>query len=442
MNTVQKQNKKKKNSNKRSTTNNKALKPTITSQVSKIKTDKLNSLLSNINMSKPAESAGELLGKKLGAFAGKLLGKFTGTGDYQTDLPAGGLPIEETLVPQFIKSDNQRETRIRHREFIGSVYASSTAGVFSNTTYILNPANKVTFPWLSKIALQYDQWEPHGAVVIFKSLTSTYAASQSLGTVIIASEYDVYDPPYITKVEMANSEFAVSGNAAQCLMHPIECAVTERMTRVFTVGTPIDTHDNKRFFDLCNIQVASEGCLANQLLGELWLTYDISFYKPQVNPYPTTDLIHTAFTCTNASEVVPLGTIRTFSPYGTPNLVSSVSNFRINFNPIYGGYTFILLMTWPAPSGALDLTGITKSGITYAYNTSLIPVPGPTSASGIPNTTSTMMFTLTPDAPNSPVWFNFATGIDVETTSHWNLMVTIDQVSPYSSNSANWAGPP
>lgn len=263
---------------------------------------------SSLNFEKPFESGGEMLGKKLGAFAGRLLGKITGVGDYSVDLPSGGSQIPPTAVPEFIHSDNTRETRIRHREYLGDVYASATAGAFKNTTYVINPGSSTTFPWLSSIAHNFDQWKPNGIAVVFKTLTSTYAASQSLGTVILATDYDVTDAPYADKIEMENSQFAVSGSAATCLMHPVECDQEERLTRLLLVHTELSTPD--RFFDLGMLQVASSGCLANQLLGELWITYDISFYKPQLFRTPT---------------MVPMRNV-SFRHSGTPTGVTTFAN--------------------------------------------------------------------------------------------------------------------
>lgn len=299
-----------------------------------------------IDFDKPLESGGAVLGKKLGEFAGRLLGRITGMGDYTADLPAGGSAISETAVPEFIKTTNGRETRIRHREFVGNVYASPTAGLFANTLYSFNPGNPTLFPWLAGIAQHYDSWEPNGCAVIFKTLTSTYAASQSLGTVIVASDYDVYDEPYANKIEMENSEFAVSGSAAQCLMHPIECNPSERMTKLFNVRNgDLDVTDNKRFFDLCNLQIASEGCLANQLLGELWITYDISFYKPAIPRNPSSLGLPT-FTCTtlgtNANEL--FGTIVNvnLSPFNTPNFVTVINSNTLSFSRFFVGYRFLV----------------------------------------------------------------------------------------------------
>jgi len=443
--------KNKKSNNKSAGTKAKSPKPTITIvNETKVKEKPKKSgaaafseFMNDVDMSKPMESTGELLGRRLGAFAGRLLGKISGVGDYETDLPPGGLPISDTVVPQFIKTENARETRIRHREFIGNVYADGVAGRFKNTVYSLNPGNEVLFPWLAGIAQHYDQWEPHGVVVIFKTLTSTYAASQSLGTVVIASDYDVYDPSYTTKVEMANSEFAVSGNAAQNLMHPIECNSQERMTKTFTVlSGPLSTVDNKRFFDLCNIQVASEGCLANQLLGELWITYDLSFYKPQLPLNPTgLGLVHYAFTAETATSGNPFGGIVAISPYSTADLVRGLTSNSFRFNPRYLGYHFLVQVRIYDIVGTGGGWGVTFNGCQLVGNMWTLNA-NTTGSVGIENQSNIYQFHLeiTPDAYSIHT-FTFSASPTGEKgpNNRWSTFTSIDQCHPQAFNYAGWS---
>jgi len=422
-------------------------KPTISKKSNRNVKDELLDFMANVDSRKPAESAGEILGRKLGMFAGRLLGKITGTGDYTTNLPPGGLPIEESAVPQFIKTENSRETRIRHREFVGNIFASTTAGEFKIESFGLNPGNDSLFPWLAGIAQHYDEWEPHGAVVIFKTLTSTYAASQSLGTVIIASDYDVYDPTYTTKVEMANSEFAVSGNAAQNLMHPIECAVNERLTRVLTVKSgPLSLVDNKRFFDLANVQIASEGCLANQLLGELWVTYDFSFYKPQLPLNPGgLGIVHQMFTTTMSDRAAPFEGIISISPTGTSDLIAGLGVNYIRFADRYVGYYFLISIRGYA------------ADVDTSHSFNLIGCSEPTD-----NRVWTLGTNLTgqPVVVNTPVVLQTIIRIDPATDgihvfsvldmvrlqqgpeNRYSAAVSIEQINPKTLNFQDWAGLP
>jgi len=371
--------------------------------------------LKQINADRPFESSGEILGKKLGAFAGRLLGRITGVGDYSVDLPSGGSPVEPTVVPQFIKSDSSRGTRIRHREYLGDVYASATAGAFSNTSYPLNPGSYTSFPWLASIAQQYDQWKPHGMAVVFRSTSSTYSATQSLGVVCLATDYDVYDSPYVNRIQAENSEFAVSGPPSQCLLHPIECDISERLTTLLSVRTSalLPTGDNLRFYDLGNLQVSSSGCLANQLLGELWITYDIELFKPQIPTAIGGQLLQYSFgTASNTTGLWDGGV--TYSN-GNSSILQLVEPTKLSFNPSLIGTTFLLLYYYPA-SGTATLTGtptLSGRGITFlsSIGTSTRTSAGPGATGATASFMLTIYFTIGTTNDATPPNLTIATAV-------------------------------
>jgi len=226
-----------------------------------------------------SRAVGKLTTGGLRAIAGK--------GDYVVHgntLATHGQTIHADFLPEFVKH-GARGITVRHREYIGDVISSATPGAFKNTSYTLNPGIVDSFPWLSTIAQNFDQWHPNGIVYSFKSTSSSYSggASQALGVVIIASDYDVTDAAYATKVEMENSEFCVSCKSDSSILHPIECAENERQVRTLKVRGISTPSDNLQWYDLCNVQVATQGCpVASTNVGELWVSYDITFYKEQI----------------------------------------------------------------------------------------------------------------------------------------------------------------
>lgn len=247
----------------------------------------------------PARNAGRAIGKKLGSqrmgqAIGSAIGKITGTGDYyvrSNNILRGSSLLSTDAVPQFTRA-NAREVRVRHREYLGKVVASSTAGEFKIQKFAVNPGVQTTFPWLNVIANQYDEWRPNGVVFVYKNMSSKWSGTSTLGTVCIASDYDVLDPTYTNEIEMNNSEFAVSTNVASNIAHPLECEVRERPTKLlFTRNGDIQDTDNLRWFDLANTYVATYGCTESQICGELWVTYDISFFKTQITSSPSNTLL-------------------------------------------------------------------------------------------------------------------------------------------------------
>ncbi|APG77109.1 putative capsid protein [Changjiang narna-like virus 2] len=226
---------------------------------------------------------GSLLGQgDLGAMAGEGLSKLFGFGDYRVAVKGNSLMAgtTSTPVPKF-SGDGRRGTRITEREFIGNVLTGSVvsgSSVFNNAVYPVNPIDSNTFPWLSRIAQQFDQWEPHGIVFEYRTTSSTFnGTSQALGAVIMATDYDSLDAAFRDKQQMENADYACSTVPSQSLLHGLECDPRERPLEVMYTQTRAG---NQNFSSLGNFQIATQGCsTAGTTLGELWISYDITFYK-------------------------------------------------------------------------------------------------------------------------------------------------------------------
>lgn len=229
---------------------------------------------------------GGTLGASLGRRLGGGLAAVTGYGDYNvTTNSLTKVSTSVDMVPQFVKNDHS--VRVAHREFIRDLVVPTLPTSFDNSEAAINPANSVLFPWLSRLAKQYSQYRIHGMVFVYKTMTSDYAASGPLGTIVMATNYNAIDRAFTSKVEMENSEFAVSCKPSMSLVHAIECEKSVSGETVLYVRDPAyettDTSD-KRFYDYGKFQVATAGLPGTSTpgttLGELWVSYDIEFMKP------------------------------------------------------------------------------------------------------------------------------------------------------------------
>lgn len=248
-------------------------------------------------IAKGASTIGRTLGNflnqgDLGALAGESLAKYFGHGDYHVKsnslMSSVTRGADGPVPPKFSKS-GKRGTRIVEREFLGDIFSGALvngSSAFTNILYTINPTDRKSFPWLSTIANQFDQWDPNGIIFEFVSTSSTFnGTSQALGTVIMATDYDVYDPLYPSKQIMENSDYSCSTRPSENLVHGVECAISERPTKILYTSTT----GTKSLEDLANFQIATVGCsTANARLGELWVSYDITFYKKQLTPVTTT----------------------------------------------------------------------------------------------------------------------------------------------------------
>jgi len=134
--------------------------PNETGKKLKDLSNKLDAMMSKMpkgSFAKAGMTAGSLFGPagmKAGAVLGAGISKISGYGDYvvqENSMTRNSFSSSD--VPSFGVGNN--EVRVTHREFVQSVTVPANATEFHNTTYDINPGNNALFPWLSKIARNY-----------------------------------------------------------------------------------------------------------------------------------------------------------------------------------------------------------------------------------------------------------------------------------------------
>lgn len=130
------------------------------------------------------------IGKQVGNAASWLSRAF-GFGDYSITSNS----LMSNNIAQF---RNHGTIEFAHREFIGDLTSSVE---FVNTAYPINPGNSTLFPWLSTIARNFEQYQMLGLIFEFKTMSATAVGTTNtgLGTVIMATDYDVLDSKYTNK---------------------------------------------------------------------------------------------------------------------------------------------------------------------------------------------------------------------------------------------------
>lgn len=261
--------------------------------------DKMKHLMSRLPKGTFAAGGGALgtaiggpAGGAIGSAIGKGISMITGYGDYtvkSNSILQGGFsndlersPIDE--LPQFVRGAHT--VNVKHREYFGDLLVPENPVAFDNNSYVIQPSNVQLFPWLARIARQYQQYRIRGMVVEFRSNTTDYAAAGPLGSVGIATNYNVADAKFDTLVEFQNSEFAVVAKPSRNILHAIEChpAIGRgEWLYVRDVGNENpSTVQDPRFNDFGLLQICTSGLpgTAGQKLGQLWVSYDIEFAKP------------------------------------------------------------------------------------------------------------------------------------------------------------------
>lgn len=285
-------------------------------------------------------------GSALGARLGQRLAKVVGFGAYTVNknslMKTASVLPEGTEIPQFMNSIH--ETRIQHREYIGDIVVPSSPNSFTNTSYVINAANSDTFPWLAAVAARYQQYKFNGLIFEFKTLSSDITAGGALGAVMMATNYDSIKKPFNNKLEMENSEYATSAKPSRSQIHAVECdpAMTQsKLLYCADVGNDETLDIDPRFANLGNFQLATVGLpgSAGQVLGELWASYDVSLFKPDLGTPNSSGW----------QRLTAAGSVSTSTPLGDPSLtflsesgfflrVSTTNDFKVRYKGTYFAY--------------------------------------------------------------------------------------------------------
>jgi len=120
---------------------------------------------------------------------------------------------------------------------------------------------------LAQVAANYEQFEIEGLIFEFRSLSADALSSTntSLGSVMMATQYDVEDPIFASKYEMLNYEFATSGKPAQSMVHMIECERRQTvLSDLYTAwNNQIPAGTDPRFYNLGRFCIATQGLQGN-----------------------------------------------------------------------------------------------------------------------------------------------------------------------------------
>ena len=229
--------------------------------------------------------------KAIGAIAGGVggMGLYSGRGAY-SDMEVGnevmaGSPMQSAKIES--AGDESGAICITNEEYIGDIYAPSTTGTFDNTPFPLNPGLEQTFPWLSQIAANYEEYEFKQLIFKFKSaIQDVNSANGQVGTVITATNYNASQKLFPDKPSMSAYYGSVSSKTTDDQVSGVECDPAKLSgsaghyirTNPVLVGEDLKSYDHG-IFQLATHNIPSS--MLNGTLGELRVYYTIVLRKPR-----------------------------------------------------------------------------------------------------------------------------------------------------------------
>jgi len=243
----------------------------------------------------------------LGQFAGNGISKIFGLGAYK--LTRNSLYSSQTGAQVPYMHSTSESVVFRHREYIGEVNSSVA---WTTQQYQVNPGLSSTFPYLATLASCFQEYKFRGLIFEFKSTGAdalVNGTNTSMGTVGLVAQYRADAVPLASKQEFMNEMWSTDCKTSENCILPIECAPKENPMAVQYVRTGPPTGDQK-LYDLCVLTVATTGSPGVNIVGELWASYEIEFYKPTLTPSGGI-LASDHFLRTGVSGSTPLGSIAT-----------------------------------------------------------------------------------------------------------------------------------
>lgn len=306
----------------------------------------------------------------------------------------------------------------RHREYVLDI--SMNGATFNPVTFAINPGVVATFPYLSYIANAFQEYSFKGLIFEFKTTSATSlvtGTNTAMGSVMLAVQYRADAAPFSSKTLLLNEMWSVDTVPSQNAILPVECAPKENPFQVQYVRSTAPTGDIK-MYDLGTLTIATAGGQTGQtnVVGELWVSYEVELRKPQVSTL-LSGLTFFHATITAYTTVSPFNTITV----DRDTIGMGFSNSSFSF-PTVGIYAVYLEWTGATTStgtlsinvvgGALLATTRTNAtnsvSIEYAYAIVGITSVGGTvsvSSTALPNTGTTGRVIITPVPPGQSYSF-------------------------------------
>jgi len=243
---------------------------------------------------------------------------------YATRSVSDGLNRGEVITNKHLIID-----RFKPREELVANISGSSAFTLVQQLW-LNPGNTVLFPLFSQIAACYEQYRVRTLKFHFRTEAYTAVSSTaSAGKVIMATNFDVSDPNFVTAKEAEDYCGMSRGMVYSSFTHDVVAGKRNRspgrgsalplndyfMYSSANLAGP--TGDSGKFYDIGNFQMITSSNAVTTEIGELYVEYAFDMIRPKL-PVPGT--VSSALLYAHVRETAA-GTASAASPLGTNGTV-------------------------------------------------------------------------------------------------------------------------
>lgn len=215
-------------------------------------------------------------------------GMYTGRGMYKDTsaniLVAGGAGSVAGFASA---SDETGALTISHSEYVQDIYGLEAGENFHLTALRLNPGLHSTFPWLSQIAANYEEYELIQLLFTFESKISDQMSGSNgqVGSIIMFTDYGPDSPLKTSKYTMLQGYASGDALLTNNLVHGVECDPRKLHGDGHKYIRTRAMEGSLNDYDLGILQLGVSGTpttLQNQIVGQLHVSYTVKLMKPRI----------------------------------------------------------------------------------------------------------------------------------------------------------------
>jgi len=169
--------------------------------------------------------------------------------------------------------------RVAHTEYVFDINGTASGNFFLNVADPVQPGYANMFPWLSRIAALYDSYVVNSIMFHYEPLCATTTS----GGIFMSMDPDASDPIPIDKAGMMSYSYSAHGPAWKPVgfsvtAHSLDALSAKHYVRTGSVATAVlPTYDVAWFY------LAIQNTSSTAILGELYVTYDITLFDAGLN---------------------------------------------------------------------------------------------------------------------------------------------------------------
>lgn len=256
---------------------------------------------------------------------------------------------------------------VRHREFISDIRIEQSSDFTLYQTLPVNPGIDNSFPWLYKIAQNYESYTFRKLVYEFETTSST----SSQASIMMALDYDPNDPAPPSKMKMMQYH----NSTRTQVWNNMCCSADQKDLKKFAKekyvrnGQPLGVRETLQNYDVANFYLAYSSSANIGLAGELYVSYEVELQTPQSSeisdkPIDLTRKFRSELTGVGDVNALPTApftkSVQPSLNEDEGNLPVTVTNSAIQF-PLVGQYLLVIQIEF---NGTIDQDSPTISGIT------------------------------------------------------------------------------